>query len=563
MRERLPLCVLASALALPAQVPQPPSARLEGVVVDPMQRPVPGAEVVVEVDGTAQARCRTDGEGVFVVGRLPQRVVVVRATTTAPDIGSTWVDLLGIDRGFARITLMPARMVSGTVRDRSGGAVAGAWVVSAPNDAIEFAHATCAVQADAQGRFALGHVPFGEVLLRAWAAGCDAGEAIVAGTADRQQDLVVESDGVDVQTFHLLEADAAQRAAARLVVTASRNGLPVPLPPPLRKLSVDEHGTAFVCGWPRGDVLEVHIALPGAVVTPPSHTTHQGVNDADWHFHVDAQQACIRGTLVANGQRVGGRTILVQPILAEGSLQRVVGRSAADGSFVLPSPVERGQSFALRLCDGDATVDGQYPDPCWYVARHDSVAHRVPIATAASITLRVQATDGGPSGGAEVQVFAAANNAREYPGLEEPLFAQGNMLARGVCDIQGELCIRGLQLGAGDRLCCLVLGADGWCEAVAEVPPNGAADFGTVHLQPGANLTCTIGDGNSGPLPGGRMQLRSNRTFVSTDRRLVAGRDGKLLVRGQLPGNYAAGPFGPDRMFLLPLTAGANAAVVQ
>ncbi|MCA8966938.1 MAG: carboxypeptidase regulatory-like domain-containing protein, partial [Planctomycetes bacterium] len=553
----------ALALALPAQAPDFPTARLEGVVVDPMQRPVAGAEVVVEVDGEERARTHSDGEGTFVVGKLPQGVVVVRATTSTPDIGGTWVDLLGIDRGFAHVTTMPARKVSGTVRDRDGNSVAGAWVVSAPYDGIEFVHASCVVQADAQGHYELSHVPFGNVLLRAWAPGYDAGQATLDGAVDRQQDLIVQADGIDMQTFRLLDADAAQRQAARLVVTASLGGLPVPLPPPLRRLSPDERGEVIVRGWPRGDVIKAWFTVPGALVTPPRHTTVANVNDAHWRFHVGASAACIRGRLAGGGLRVGNRLVLVQPIAAEGSLWRVVGLTAADGSFTLPSPVDGGLDFALRLCAEDAAVAGDPQSPCWYVATHESVEHRVPIVPAASVHVRARTSEGEPARGAEVLVFAARSEPRSYPGLEEPLFAYGNVLARGVTGIDGEVTIHGLQFEPEDHISCLVLGAEGWREAVTDVPHGRRADPGPVLLQRAADVECLAGDGNSGPAPASRIALRSNRMFLQTYQRLAPGRDGKLLVRGLLPGGYAAGPLDGPRMFLLPLSAGENATVVQ
>ncbi len=565
MRERLPLTVLmlAFAFALPAQVPQLPTARLEGVVVDPMQRPVAGATVVVEVDGEERARTTSDGVGTFVIGKLPQGVVVVRATTSTPDIGGTWVDLLGIHRGFARITLMPARKVTGIVRDDQGKATAGAWVVSAPHDCVEFSHAACVAQADAQGRYELTHVPFGSVLLRAWAPGCDAGEVTLDGDGDRQQDLIVQSDGVDAQTFHLREADAAQRTTARLVVTASRRGLPVPLPPPLRRLSPDEHGDVVVAGWPRSDVIKAWFEVPGALVTPPRHTTVADVNDANWRFHVGATESCIRGRLVGNGLRVDGRLVLVQPIASEGSLWRVVGRTAADGSFILPSPVDRGLDFALRLGDGDATVDGQQPDPCWYVARHDSAEHRVPIVAGASVSLRALSHTGNPAPGAEVLVFNALTRPRSYPGLDEPLFAHGPVLARGVTDLDGQVTIRGLQLAAEDRIACVVLGGDGWAEVVTSVPTTRAADCGTSTLRTGGELDCTVSGTEDAPAPGGRLTIARGDSMLAARFTLAAGRDGHVSLRGMPAGNYYFAKVPPERHVYQRIQEGFNQITVR
>lgn len=119
MRERSPSAVLLLLLSLPAQEPGLPAnaiARLEGRVVDAMQRPVPAAKVTAEADGRVLATTLTDGSGEFVFGRLPQTIVVVRAAA-ATEVGGNWVDLLGTERSFLRLTTLPARKVAGTVRD--------------------------------------------------------------------------------------------------------------------------------------------------------------------------------------------------------------------------------------------------------------------------------------------------------------------------------------------------------------------------------------------------------------------------------------------------------------
>lgn len=563
MRERLPLFVLALAVALPAQAPDLTTARLEGVVVDAMQRPVVGAQVIALIDGEEQARTQSDGEGRFIVGRLPKGVVVVRASTTTPDIGAAWVDLLGLQRGFARITLLPARKVHGTVRDAKGATVSGAWVVSAPRDSAEVAHAACTAQSDEQGRYELSHVPLGAAWLRAWAPGCDAGEATVDGIVDQQQDLIVQRDGVDVQTFVLVGSTPAERASAHLTLTATCRGVPVPLPPPLRRATLNASGEATISGWPRGDVLRARLTVPGAVVTPPRYDTIADVNDANWRFHTGAGSTCIRGVLIGNGLRVGNRLVLVQPLGAEGSLARVVCRTAHDGTFVMPSPIDRGLGFALRLCEGDATVAGQHPDPCWFLATHDSTEHQVKIAPAASVRVRVRTATGEPAAGAEVLVYYALQQPRSYPGLDEPLSAYRDAIGRGTTDLDGNATIEGLQLEPEDRLSCIVHCAEGWTEGMTSVPATLRADFRTVILQAGASLECLAGNGNSAPVPGARMQLRSNRTVLYSERYLIAGRDGRALLTGLLPGNYIARSLPGGRNLLLSLHAGENAAVVQ
>ena len=162
---------LVLALLLAPLAAQTPMARLEGRVQDPCSRPVANAEVTVEHDGEVIARTRSDGEGAFVLGRLPRQELTVRATTAAPDLGACRIDLREDARGFVHIVVMPARLVTGTVHDASGQPIAEAWIASVPTGAAEFSVFGSHTRSDAQGRFALTHVPFGANAVRVWAAG--------------------------------------------------------------------------------------------------------------------------------------------------------------------------------------------------------------------------------------------------------------------------------------------------------------------------------------------------------------------------------------------------------
>lgn len=539
MRERTLSAVLLLALSLPAQVPPLPTARLEGRVVDPQQRPVPGAQVTVEVDGEVRGRTQTDASGTFVFGKLPQQVVVVRATTAAPDVGGNWVDLLGLRRGFVQVTTLPARKVTGTVKDDAGQPVAAAWVLAAPNDAVEFGFASCVAQSDASGHYELPHVPFGAVLLRAWAEGYDAFEGELDGTSEVQRDCHVLRDASQEHHFTLLEASAEQLAAADLFVSASHRGVPVPLPPPLRRLRADAEGAWSIRGWPYGDDVHVHAVVPGALVTPCLHTVLADRGGGGGRFYVADLGSCVRGQVVGPADaRIADLAVLIQPLVGSSGMRRAIGRTMADGTFTIECPVDRGEQFALRVIDGDTTVVATEPNRGWYVAEHGSEPHVVRIERARTLRLRVVTGDGGAAPGASVAVFEAQAIPVDSMGLLEPTCARGQQLALGIGDLDGRLEITGLCLQNGEALACLITAADGFAEATFTVPAEGDPDLGMVTLQPAAEARGRLIDERGAAQPAARVRFHSFRRLLPTDQQLPTDREGRFAVRGQLPGWY-------------------------
>ena len=539
MRERTLSAVLLLALSTPAQVPPLPTARLEGRVVDPQQRPVPGAQVIVEVDGEVRGRTQTDASGTFVFGRLPQQVVVVRATTTAPDVGGNWVDLLGLRRGFVQVTTLPARKVTGTVRDDAGQPVAAAWVLAAPNDEVEFGFASCVVQSDANGHYELPQVPFGTVLLRAWAESYDAFEGELHGTSDAQRDCQLLRDASQEHHFALLEASAEQVAAAELLVSASHRGVPVPLPPPLRRVRADAEGSWRIRGWPYGDDVHVHAVVPGALVTPCQLTAFAGRGSSGGRFYANDQSGCVRGQLVGpKDARLGGLTVLIQPLTGGLDVRRALGRTREDGTFTIECPVDRGERFALRVVDGDTTVAAADPNRGWYLGNHGSEVHTVRVEPARTIRLRTVVGKGDAVAGARVAVFCAHQQPEHETGLLEPTFASGGAIAFGTTDLEGRVEITGLRVAAGERLVCVVTSAAGIGERAFAMPPTGPAELGELPLDPAAEAFGQIvGDGGI-VRAGDRVLVIPVRRLLRDTAVVPTDRKGRFRLVGQLPGDY-------------------------
>lgn len=547
MRERPLSTVLLLALSLPAQAPSP-TARLEGVVVDPQQRPVAGAVVTAEVDGEVRGRTQTDGSGTFVFGKLPQQVVVVNAQTKTPDTGGTWVDLLGLRRGFVQVVVMPARPVTGTVRDDAGQPIAGAWVTAAPNDAIEFAHASCCAQSDANGHYELPGVPFGPVLVRAWAEGHDAFEGAVDGIAATTLDCRIERDAGQEHTFHLAEATPAQLAAATLVVQAVHNGLPVPLPPPLRRLRPAADGTWTVRGWPYADDLLVQLKLPGTAITPCLHTSYAGRGGTRGTFAVADPSTSLRGRLVGpEGCAVANRTLLV--LAMDGntadSRRRAIGRTDQDGNFTITSPVDQDETFALRILDDDATVAAELPARAWFTTKHESKPHVVPIQPARRIQLRVLDADRVPVPGASITIHTATGP-RILRGGNVSLGSFGHSLGHGTTDLDGNAMIAGLQLHPGESLAALVLAGSGLHEVLFAAGAATTIELGEVLLSEAATLQVQALTELGKPWPGVRVNLFADAPMGMPMRLAVADRAGQVTFTGLLPTLHAAWLAVPD-----------------
>jgi hypothetical protein len=565
MRERTHLHVLLLALSLPAQAPQPQPlapqrSRLEGKVVDPQQRPVANAHVTAEANGLVVARTQTDSQGTFVFGRLPADFVVVRATTDAPDIGATWCDLLGNRREFARITTMPARKLTGTVLDDTGQPVAGAWVAAAPSDLIEFAFASCTAFSDAAGHYELTHVAMGPVLVRAWARGFDGFVGSLDSHKDEALDCHIERDASQEHTFALDGAKPERLPFAKLHVDAWHGGLPVPLPPALQALRPDEGGVWHIRGWPYDDELRARLELPGALITPPMHTALADRGGSKHRFAVDDESACLRGKLVgADGQTLGHCGLIAQPLNDGGnqSYRRVIARTEADGTFLIPSPVDRGETVALRAYDGEVVVVGQpQQSRAWYVAKYESQSFEIAVKPAYRIRMRVFGRNHVPAPGARVAIYAALPTAQPVRGLMQPMHSEGMPIAFGTSDLDGNVEINALDLRTSETLCCLATCEEGFAESPFQVKEATTIELGEVTLQEAARVRLRA---NQDPHAGLRVTYSQVYSNLGPDNVFtVIDRDGYCCFVGLLPGAAQIFLLSPKQLPIRRLEAGPN-----
>ncbi|HKE02072.1 MAG TPA: carboxypeptidase-like regulatory domain-containing protein [Planctomycetota bacterium] len=129
-----------------------------GVVRGPEWEPRGEIEITAEVGGKIAGRTLSRTDGVFALGKLPRRPLVVSARASsyalaAISIGRTEIDAYPDRLGPLLFVLEPGTTLEGRVVASDGAPAAGAEV------ACRFDAAALRAQADAAGRFALAGVP--------------------------------------------------------------------------------------------------------------------------------------------------------------------------------------------------------------------------------------------------------------------------------------------------------------------------------------------------------------------------------------------------------------------
>ncbi|HEX5052329.1 MAG TPA: carboxypeptidase-like regulatory domain-containing protein [Planctomycetota bacterium] len=513
-------------------------ARLEGCVVDARSQAVPNATITIVRDGAVIAHTQGDGEGHFVVGRLPQAVLTVRATSQGPCVGAASVDLELRPRAFASVRLMPARRLSGRVLDAEGAAVAGAFVATTPVGAPEFGVLGTACRSDAEGRFVFGTIPFGRNAVRAWRKGAFGIAAEVDGTADVELECRFDDDEPQQRNFELQDATAAQRSAAVLVIGAFAEGSHMPLPPELQRPAPDDTACWRVHGWPWDDEMRARLLLPGGCSDPDEIRVPGDTPDRTKVFHVEpAEVAMVRGVLVGGQCELPGGLPLAIRSALDPDAPWTLGHADRDGSFVLPSPVGRDRVFCLRCLDKHfaCAIDASDWSPSeGYRARHRvGFEHHLVLAPAHTVRCTVRQADGAPLQDATIALlspdlrFMRNRGGRGAPGAAR--YAEGNGTRDGTCELGG------LGLPEGMEFVCRISGPGGFLEQRFVVSGEAVQDLGVLTAGPAATLRGRAVSAAGRPLPGARVRVvdwgSSEHTHV-----LAADRDGSFVVTGLMPG---------------------------
>jgi hypothetical protein len=523
---------------LPAQWPIFAPVHLDGRVVDPQQRPVAAALVQAELDGVEIARCTTNAAGLFTFAALPQAFVVLRATTAAPDIGAVEVDLLGESRTFAEVVLLPARKVSGTLRDDAGKAVEGAWITAGPSDLPLFTQASCMARSDANGHYELTHVVMGPARMRFWAPGHEGQWAAIEGHEDTTSDATLSQGEGCVLEVEIEGGSPEQRATSRLVVS-SRSGVLVPLP--FSHPEQDQPGHWMLRGWCFQGELAVHLVCTGVVVTPSATQLASNARHEKIAFRFDGDALPLQGTIsrakgpAAAGFSLANVGLVAQPLQSPANRwNRIVTATTADGAFTMQSPVAEGEWFALRTLSPKVVLDANAQNPAWFLGQFlDSKEWSVAVRPAHSVHGVVQSPDGEPAPGCHVSVSmrprAGEGQSSDIPPI---LIGVGVSNTDGACDIE---C---LSVPAEVDLVLDVVGAVGQKAFPLAIRNGTRTEFGVCKLDPPAILFGQVRHRDGKPAAASRVRLSRDLAGERDARVIVADREGRFRVRDLPPGAW-------------------------
>lgn len=532
MRERISFAaLLLSTVLLGQQAPPAPAAVttawLDGVVLDPMGQPVAGARVVAIEAGQELAHTSSGPDGSFSFASLPQASFVVRATTTAPDVGAVRVDLLGERYGFAEVHAGPARAVRGVVRDGAGEPIPGAWVHATPSDPPELTIADCCARCDGEGRFVLEHVVFGRVAAVAWAPGHAPTTATIDGIRDETWEPRLARGGRSLEVT-VTDGDARERTPLQLHVEPL-GGEYRALPPPAATPAADRPGHWLVEGLPTDSNLVLQVGVGLRLASPTCLVVAAAETPATAGFTLAPGELQLRGTVVDGGDHpLAGVSLLFQPLNPlPGPELRLSTTSRSDGSFVIASPVPLLEAFAARTLDPGLAIDNHGDASSWFVDSLGEARTELRLRLRVAHRVRARFWNGpAPAGpGDAVRLFATR------PGTEERTW-----IGVGTTDRNGAVEITGVAVPVQAELVIEIAGRHG----NRSIGGRGAeaTDFGDLQVDMPSTLFGNALAKDGTPLPGARLRLSRDISGNDDPRLVVAGRDGGYRRMGLAQGHW-------------------------
>lgn len=353
-------CVPVLAQTPNAESPQPKGkGTIEGRVLGPLGTPLPNVEVVATHDprGTAVlAKSRTDGDGMFVIGRLPtDRGCSVLARlpghTTAVEYAS-----LGptTPQAGLELRLWTANTLRGRVVDPQGKPVVDA-VVLGTKDCTRLDGGFLAPEArtDANGLFELPGVPIGDCVVRVWKPGFELREHELVALADTALEVqIAPGDGTQLAIYAKgLPEELLAQTVVR--ITATR-GEGFSLPSAIEQNGLDAGGRCNLKGLPNAQ-WRVELEAPGCSFEPRNARTKEGrfVNVLPFAARAGGD-VTLRGTLRStDGKPLAGQTLVSRMQRSQPLSSIRPGRATTDaeGRFVLETPLVRDEPYSLSLID--------------------------------------------------------------------------------------------------------------------------------------------------------------------------------------------------------------------
>ena len=309
-----------------------PSATISGIVRDESGRPVKGALVRAQPEGLdvyVPPTERTDAAGRFAFGGLEagSYVLVAREGPWSPAVQPVGVEARG--EATAELTLREGGFLTGRLVDGAGRAAAGRVRLSSVDGTTLHVLLRNLVEAEAgsDGRFVLGPVPTGELVVQASAPG--------HGPRDVETTLTSATQATDLGDV-VLDVGPSIRG-----VVQNRHGIGLSCvslrafthgPGPPVDAESDEAGAFVIAGLPAGATIDVQANAP--FYAPVRQAVAVGSDNVVLTLDVGGTIAGL--VLNARGEPVGGAMVST---VAEGGDVSDVGAfgraSDADGRFTL------------------------------------------------------------------------------------------------------------------------------------------------------------------------------------------------------------------------------------
>jgi protocatechuate 3,4-dioxygenase beta subunit len=329
-----------------------PTGTVTGVVVNGLGEPMRAVEVwcVRSPDsGRRLAKGLTDGEGFFVLSKIPVATNYVRVHSTAPGLSqeSAYASIQpGNLHDQVRIRLWDAAPVRGRVVDAAGKPIEGVRVSASNDGARVFGFgAQSETTTDEDGRFTMSKVPLGELQVRAWAEGFLVEQEDLWHAGDREGIVLTLKKGPGVTLDIRVDGIPKDVTGTVRILPYGRGGYRF-LPAPLNG-DIDPEGRYSVAGLPDLEYL-VSVSLPDHSLQPREQRTKPGEVRHELHFTTVADATnVIRGVLVdGNKKPLAGERLECR---AANGGRRADAVTDARGRFGLSSPLAPGAKAVIYL----------------------------------------------------------------------------------------------------------------------------------------------------------------------------------------------------------------------
>lgn len=535
-------CVVVACLGFAASAfAQAPLGTVQGRVLGPDGEPMVNIEVTAR-HGTREerilARARTDGDGIFLLTRVPaERPVSLVAQAPGHTTAWGYADL-GVDRllGADELRLWEANTVRGRIVDGDGKPVADACVMGTKDFNFWNTLVEPNTRTDADGRFVLSGMPIGDIELRVYAPGFLLAEHTFSATGDTEVQvppllrgqgttLTVETNGVPPE----------QLAQARVWIYAGRGGSGFGLPVGVEHPQLGADGTVRLEGLPD---CEWHIAVqaPGLVFAPRSLDAKVGDRNIVARFAATPiGSVVLRGTLRdSDGQALPNQTLTCRAQRWTGFGGEAIGRAvtAADGRFVMTAPLAVDEPCIFQLADSvwvlqqPQALRGDPRDlPRWMEKADPQRELELRAVPAARVTAVLLSRD-----------------KRPIPFVSATLEYAGNTAARAISDRDGIVRFPGVH--AGEQLFRVVtkdVGGVGSSEPFPLAP--GQSTTVPITLEAPSRVVGRAVDADGKPLAGVTVSLRNwdlakGRQADGGWTNVPTNRQGRFVFTGVTPGGH-------------------------